>query len=239
MLSYVWRQDLAPVLRIDPVLHYYPLLSCYQEPHAPANVWKDETGAITGCLLPCDPPGRAWLLAATEDAVLALTREVPNDLAVTIPLWADSLVSSVAPERLLSTDALAVCTEASFCPCPPQNGLILRPLESPPDAPGDRRRESMARLSYLACFAGSEIAGYCGYLADDHGSASIETVVVADEWRSAEVGRTLMAAAADRLLEKVERVIFSAGGDNQSALGTARRVGFRTCYWLRCASPGE
>src|SRR5690349_5839089 len=106
MLTYVTRQEVVPALSIDPVLHYYPLMACYQEPQAPATIWRDHTGGLGGVLLPCDPPGRAWMVAASDQAAAALMEEVPPDMAVSFPLWAEHAVSQVAPQRKFSTDAL-------------------------------------------------------------------------------------------------------------------------------------
>jgi hypothetical protein len=235
MLTYVCRKDLIPGLCMDPVLHYYPLLSCYQEPRALATAWKDGDGLIQGCLLPCDPPGGAWIIASTNEVVRALLEETPPEWAVTLPLWADSVVQEVTPERGLSSQALAVCTRASLRVQPARRGLRLEPLDMAPEM--DDSFTPAAAAEHLGCFVEGSLAGFCSYRKDGHGAGSVERLVVSSNWVSADLGKIILAGAAEAVLRDAERVVFAGSAENVSLLGVARTVGFRTCYWLRSASP--
>ncbi|MDQ2733017.1 MAG: GNAT family N-acetyltransferase [Armatimonadota bacterium] len=238
MLNYVWRQELAPLLSIDPVLRYYPLRACYDEMRAPVTVWQDADGAIQGALVPCNPPGRAWLIAASTEAVVALIKEMPAEMALTAPLWTDSLISQLAPNRTLSTDVIAVCTASSLQPVLPRSGVRLHPLDSPPGEALNAATVTSARVAHLGCVVGGNLAGYCTYHLDGRGTGSIERLEISEEWRGADLGKTLVSAAAKTMLEEeAERLVFAAAGENQPLLGVARAVGFRTCYWMKFASP--
>lgn len=237
MLTYVLRQELAPLLSIDPVLHYYPLRACYEEMRAPVTVWQGGDGSIQGALIPCNPPGRAWLIAASVEAVVALMKEMPADMALSAPLWTDSLISQLAPNRTLSTDVIAVCTASSLQPVLPREGVRLHPLDSVPGDAFSATTVTSARVAHLGCVAGGNLAGYCTYHLDGRGTGSIERLVIAEEWRGADLGKTLVSAVARTMLEDAERLVFAAAGENQALLGVARAIGFRTCYWLKFASP--
>ena len=237
MLTYICRQELAPVLSVDPVLHAYPLLACYQEPQAPVSAWKDSNGAILGALVPCDPPGVAWIVAASGQIVRALLEEVPPDFAITMPLWADTVVKECCPGRKLSTEAIAVCTAGSFRPQPPRRGSTFRHIDAVPGADTMAVAIAPVRIGHLGCFFGDNLAGFCTYRVDGAGGATVERLVITEGWTGADLGQTLLAAASALMLEDAERLVFLASGDNQASLGVARTVGFRTCYWLRSASP--
>lgn len=237
MMSYAWRQDLAPSLSIDPVLHYYPLLACRQEPRAPVTVCQDADKQIIGAVLPCDPPGVAWVAAASTEAIRALLSEVPDDMPITLPLWADGAVLQACPRRKLSTEVIAVCTAESFRRQARRRGATFRqietiPGETPPDA-----MTTPVRVVHLACYFGQSMAGHCTYRVDGRGGGSVDRLVLNAGWEGAELRQTLLGTAAAAVLEEAERVIFMASGENQPLLGVARSVGFRSCYWLKSASP--
>ncbi|HET6385759.1 MAG TPA: GNAT family N-acetyltransferase [Armatimonadota bacterium] len=237
MLTYVRRQELEPLMVLDPVLHYYPLLACRREPNAPITAWRDGSGVISGALIPCDPPGRAWIIGASDEIIAALVEEIPPESAVTIPLWAEHVVKRVLPDRIFSTEALAVCTAGSIQAPAPRPGFTIMPVEVDPGGVSRVAAAAPARVAHIGCIAGTELAGYCTYWIDGQGAGSIERLAVAEEYLRADIGKTILAAAAAAVLGEGERVIFAAAGDNQTALGAARSVGFRACYWLRCAAP--
>lgn len=239
MLTYIWRQELLPVLSIDPVLNYYPLVACYQEPKAPVSACRNRDGAISGALIPCDPPGVAWMIAASSEVVTELLDETPADFRITLPLWADGIVKSARPRRKLSTEAIAVCTAGSFRPQASRRGAEFRRLESVPGGADEAAAAAPVRVSHLGCFFGENLAAYCTYRNDGAGGGSVERVVVEEDWKGADLGQILLAAATALILAEAERAVFFASGDNQAILGMARIVGFRTCYWLRSASPEE
>ena len=236
MLAYVLGHELVPLLAMDPVLHYYPLLACYSEMRAPVTVWKDSDGFIRGCLVACDPPGRAWLVAGSHEAAEGLVGEAPADMAITLPIWADYLVETQCPGRVLSTDAIAVCTRGSFRPQAPPEGVEVTPLETIPSEVDTCSATSTVQAMHLGCMIEGALAGYCTFALDGRRSGSVDRLVVAREWRGADIGKVLMGSAVAAIFQDADRVVFAAAGDNQTALGVARTVGFRTCYWLKCAS---
>jgi GNAT superfamily N-acetyltransferase len=239
MVTYIWRQELAPVLAIDPVLHYYPLLACRQEPRAPVSVWKGEDGAILGAVVPCDPPGRAWLMAGCNQAAAELAREVPADTGVSFPHWAEEIVAENAPSRSISTDVLAVCTPSSLCQAQIHKGFRIQGLEQVPGADAPAAISTSVRVAHLGCVVEGTLAGFCTYHLDGHGCGSVDRLSISEEWRGADIGKTLLSAAAAVVLQEAERVVFAAAGDNIALLGAARASGFRTSYWLKYASPTE